>query len=78
MGVGPRNMEMGDQVVILKGGPLPFILRRDRSPENADLANEECFTLIGEAYVHGLSDGEGIRDMKNPDEDAEWHRILLT
>jgi hypothetical protein len=66
MGVGPRNTEMGDQVVILKGGPLPFILRRDRSPKNADLANEECFTLIGEAYVHGLSDGEGIRDMKNP------------
>jgi hypothetical protein len=32
IGVGPHNMEMGDQVAILKGEPLPFILRGDRSP----------------------------------------------
>lgn len=78
MGIGPRNIQEGDRVVILKGGPLPFILRRGSSdpPETPEVYKEQ-FELIGESYIHGLSDGEGIAHMRNPDDKSEWKSIYL-
>lgn len=45
----PRLIKTGDKLVILKGGRVPVIMRgwQDGSME-----------LIGEAYVHGIMDGE--------------------
>jgi hypothetical protein len=45
-----EHVEAGDVVVILNGGQLPFILR--------EVNNH--YILIGEAYVHGIMDGEAV------------------
>jgi Heterokaryon incompatibility protein (HET) len=52
--VGTANISLrdGDQVCILFGGNVPYILR----PEN------DHYLLIGEAYVHGVMDGEVIQE----------------
>ncbi|KAM0428826.1 hypothetical protein ACHAPT_006626 [Fusarium lateritium] len=44
LGLGPKSTREGDEVWILAGADAPFILRRREN---------ERYTLIGEAYVHG-------------------------
>ena len=48
--LAPARTEVGDCVALLKGGRTPFILRA--------VAAEEEYTLVGEAYVHGMMYGE--------------------
>ncbi|KAH7369985.1 hypothetical protein BKA65DRAFT_487486, partial [Rhexocercosporidium sp. MPI-PUGE-AT-0058] len=48
MGLGPAGMLPGDRVFTLIGGDVPFAIRP---------VGEE-FELVGEAYVHGIMDGE--------------------
>ncbi|CVL08992.1 hypothetical protein FPRO06_13297 [Fusarium proliferatum] len=60
VGVGPLDMQPGDEVCILLGGKVPYLLRAQ---------GEELYTLIGEAYVHGIMHGElfkgGLRNLQN-------------
>jgi hypothetical protein len=53
LGLAPMDAEAGDTIALLEGGPVPYILR--------PMIGEEagCYELIGDAYVHGLMDGEG-------------------
>ncbi len=44
-------MKAGDVVCLLRGGDVPFVLRRLSSGNG-------CYQLIGEAYVHGIMQGE--------------------
>jgi hypothetical protein len=53
LGLAPMDAEVGDIIALLEGGPVPYILR-PRVGEEAG-----CYELIGDAYVHGLMDGEG-------------------
>jgi hypothetical protein len=53
LGIGPVHLEPGDSIVILLGAAVPFVLR------NVD---EEKYKLVGEAYVHGVMDGEYAND----------------
>lgn len=46
----PGGARAGDQVVLLKGGRVPFVLRRKEG--------EGVYELVGEAYVHGIMSGE--------------------
>ncbi|KAK4204702.1 heterokaryon incompatibility protein-domain-containing protein [Triangularia verruculosa] len=48
----PRNTELGDQLYILRGGRVPVILR-PRSDGTVE--------FVGEAYVHGIMDGEAFK-----------------
>ncbi|KAK0662532.1 heterokaryon incompatibility protein 6, OR allele [Cercophora samala] len=48
----PRNTEANDQIYILSGGRVPVVLR-PRSDGTVE--------FIGEAYVHGIMDGEAFR-----------------
>jgi hypothetical protein len=52
LGIGPRETEQGDLVFILLGADTPYILRRH--------SQDETLQLIGEAYVHGVMDGEAM------------------
>ena len=52
IGLGPRSIKPGDSVCILSGGLVPFILREDGSG----------YRLVGESYVHGLMEGEAVRE----------------
>lgn len=49
LGIGPASMREGDQVWILRGAKVPFILRPQVDGQ---------FCLVGEAYVHGIMHGE--------------------
>ena len=52
-GIAPSRAKVGDLIVILLGCRVPVVL----SPINKD--DPRCgFRLIGEAYLHGMMDGE--------------------
>jgi hypothetical protein len=48
IGLGPKNMAIGDCLVLLMGGKVPFVLR----------PRGDVFELVGECYVHGAMQGE--------------------
>lgn len=54
-GFGPANVARGDKIAILKGSKVPLILRPSESEEGA-------FRLIGDAYVHGIMQGEAYNE----------------
>ena len=54
IGLGPRSARPGDGVCILCGGRVPFLLREDG----------RYWRFVGEAYVHDLMDGQGLRGGK--------------
>lgn len=49
--IGPRSLQRGDGVFVLRGGRVPFILRK--------IAENE-YTIVGECYVHGIMHGEAL------------------
>jgi len=49
LGMGPKEMEPGDMLVVLFGANVPFVLRPLESGR---------YKLVGEAYVSGLMHGE--------------------
>lgn len=54
----PRKATPGQLVCVLRGGNVPFILNRRQ---------DKYFELVGEAYVHGIMDGEFVRDARKED-----------
>ena len=54
----PNNSKVGDDVALLMGGFLPFVLR--------EVEGSGKYTLIGEAYVYGLLRGRGMNKVLAP------------
>ncbi|KAH7202459.1 hypothetical protein DER44DRAFT_669606 [Fusarium oxysporum] len=52
-GVAPPSVRKGDTVAILKGGCVPFILQESKDRQRA-------FRLVGECYINGIMDGQGL------------------
>jgi hypothetical protein len=52
LGLVPSSANVGDVIVLLEGGSVPYILRLSEKEAG-------CYNLIGDAYVHGVMDGEG-------------------
>jgi len=52
-GLGPEGCEVGDIVCILYGCSVPAVLKRAQRPRVDGL-----YEVVGEAYVHGIMDGE--------------------
>jgi hypothetical protein len=50
VGVGPMDVQVGDDICIFDGAAIPHILR--------SRGTQGTFTLVGEAYVHGIMYGE--------------------
>jgi len=61
LGWVPLGTEVGDQICVLYGGEVLYVLR----PE----ANEQ-YRLIGEAFIHGLMSGEAITAAGSDDRDS--------
>ncbi|GMG43153.1 unnamed protein product [Aspergillus oryzae var. brunneus] len=67
IGLGPATMEKGDRVCVLPGGRTPFILRRRRDGRLlVRLEFPAACELLGDCYVRGLMDGEGM---------SRWERV---
>jgi len=47
----PEEAKVGDEIALLKGGELPFVLRRRPGQANV-------FRLVAAAYIHGVMFGE--------------------
>lgn len=60
IGIGPPDMARGDEVWVLFGGKVPFILRSTGNAEDQPCKNSNDYTLVGNAYVHGIMDGEAV------------------
>ncbi|ETS75336.1 hypothetical protein PFICI_12280 [Pestalotiopsis fici W106-1] len=56
-GMGPKMMIPGDEVWILFGGRVPFILRRKNTHGEAD----NGYTLVGHAFLYGIMNGEATQ-----------------
>lgn len=59
IGVGPRAMNEGDDIAILQGASVPYVLRRCGS----------AYQFVGECFVEGLmgSEAMGEQTFKDPD-----------
>jgi hypothetical protein len=53
VGTVPNLAQAGDVIAIMKGGRVPFILQKSNTKSGT-------FRLVGECYVHGLMNGEGL------------------
>ena len=53
LGVGPAAMSPGDLIAIILGSDTPFVLRT---------TEQGRYQIVGEAYVHGIMDGELMKD----------------
>ena len=51
LGIGPKTVEVGDEVVVFFYCPTPYVLRR----------REASYEFVGETYVHGLMYAEALR-----------------
>lgn len=53
VGLAVRGAREGDLVVIARGGKVPYVIRRLPGSE---------FSFVGEAYLHGIMDGEAVAE----------------
>ncbi|EAT80405.1 hypothetical protein HBH56_145730 [Parastagonospora nodorum] len=56
MGIGPAYICPGDAIILMLGGSTPFCIRSNSADSGQNA------TLVGDVYVHGLMDGEGVTE----------------
>lgn len=66
MGIGSSDTQAGDEVFILFGGNMPFVLREINKVDRSG-----CYKYVGHSYVHGIMDGEAVQD------DGEVKQVIL-
>ncbi|KAK3319764.1 heterokaryon incompatibility protein-domain-containing protein [Cercophora scortea] len=64
IGVCHSKVEVGDAVYVLLGGRMPFVLRPSRGHEEG--TDPPRYEYVGQTYVHGIMDGEVIREGREP------------
>ena len=65
MGIGPFDTQRGDVAVVLLGANVCFVLR----PAGPN------FELVGDAYIHGVMEGELLEEFRNGAVDARMFRL---
>jgi Heterokaryon incompatibility protein (HET) len=65
-GLGYQSMDEDDEVWILSEASVPFVLRKSLN------RNINRYSLIGECYVHGMMNGEYLRDSQ-----PAWQNLEL-
>ena len=65
IGIGPPHIQAGDLLCIIIGAQTPFLVRKrmQPGPEKAT----PMYELVGDCYVHGLMNGEGLDMGKEED-----------
>jgi hypothetical protein len=66
LGWCPHTCQEGDVISVLAGGRVPFVLRK---------CGENQYQLIGDAYIHGIMDGEAVEALYN--KGGSWDSINL-
>jgi hypothetical protein len=65
MGLVPELTELEDKICILSGASVPFVLREEGNH----------WVLVGESYIHGIMDGEGVTTFKASGREMEMFEI---
>ncbi|RYP64543.1 hypothetical protein DL769_006620 [Monosporascus sp. CRB-8-3] len=52
LGIGPAGTREGDEIAVMFGGGVPYVLRK----REGDVG----YLFVGESYIHGLMNGEAI------------------
>jgi hypothetical protein len=62
IGLGPKNIRVGDTLANFGDGKTPYLSRQ--------INGSSSYELIGETYTHGLMDGKvlALMDMGGPSE----------
>lgn len=65
IGFAPENCKKGDLAVVLAGGDVPYVLRREATIDPLPNTNgsPQCYTILGDAYIHGIMDGEAFEQL---------------
>lgn len=63
----PERAQIGDHIVVLLGGDVPFVLRPRA---------EGHWSLVGESYIHGFMDGEALRPMNIEKNNLQLYTIV--
>jgi hypothetical protein len=63
LGLGPRNMQVGDEIHIVAGGNCPLVLRKAPHERSIQSPNP-TYTLLGDCYLHGVMDGEAAENFE--------------
>ncbi|TVY84305.1 Heterokaryon incompatibility protein 6 OR allele [Lachnellula suecica] len=64
LGIGPQSLKKDDEVWIIAGADVPMVLRPRGEGE---------WSLVGECYVHGIMDGEIVRDLREGGKTGNEH-----
>jgi hypothetical protein len=68
MGFGRESIQPDDEIVIIRGGKVPFAIRDVAKPSGH-------VKLIRDLYVHGVMDEEGVAVIHGKDDIAQ--RLLV-
>ena len=68
MGLSYPTMLPGDELWVLYGGRVPFVLRPSQDKPHETVAH--YYRLVGDCYLNGFMDGEAIRNPAYPERDA--------
>ncbi|KAH7348530.1 heterokaryon incompatibility protein-domain-containing protein [Rhexocercosporidium sp. MPI-PUGE-AT-0058] len=58
LGMMPKGARVGDVLVLVRGGKVPLVVRREALKGAGEDEMKMRVRFIGEAYVHGIMDGE--------------------
>lgn len=64
LGLGPESVQVGDTLWVISGVMTPFIFR------SASLDNREPYKVVGETYLHGIMNGEEVKN-------NTWREVCL-
>lgn len=74
LGLGRQTVEKGDEVFIVKGSPVPLVLRPIEGtllPSFGLSEREQGYLFVSACYLHGFMDGEAVKP------DTKWERVHL-
>ena len=74
-GLGNSETQAGDQVWVLIGGKVPFVLRLVVDNDGTS-SFDSSFWLVSDCYLHGIMDGEAMAD-GDGDESNEQYVFLV-
>ena len=66
LGLGPNVTRKEDKVCVIHGCRVPFIIRRieelKKRQDDGSTILQAYYVLVGECYVHGIMNGEALKD----------------
>ena len=65
LGLAPRSAKEGDEIIVIAGGRVPFVMRK--------VEESEEYEMIAECYLHGIMDGELVEA-----EGFGWEYVTVT